>query len=218
MYYILFSPTKQLNCNQLEQNSNDINIPHFNTILENLKEVKDFKELKSKEDLSEQINLINIQSKKAIELFDGLSFRQIENKSDEYFQKHLIILSTLYGYSFAFDLISPHRLDYTMKIGKKFKKQNCEIINEKLSEVKTIYNLASKEFSDCIKHNQIIDFEFLTNKNGELKIVSTNAKKLRGQMLNYMQKHGVDSLEKFTFEDYSYNKELSTENKYVFSN
>ncbi len=123
----------------------------------------------------------------AIDLYDGISYKQITTYDAEYLQNNVTIISALYGPLRATDVISPYRLDFH---AKKFMEQNLYqywylALDEyfKSHQIKTILNLASNEYSKALKQlkseMQIIDLEFAT------KVNSTAMKKYRGMLLNY---------------------------------
>lgn len=161
------------------------------------------------------INNVNVLSKKAIKLYNGLAFRQLK-ELDSTFYKDVIILSSLYGFSYGDDYISQHRLDYTSSIGRAFRKEMYQEINEMLSSEDRVYNLASNEYSKGIVHTNIIEFEFLVYKNGTYKNISAISKKLRGAMVDYIRCNGTTNINQFNQFDFEFCEEDSTENKLVF--
>lgn len=200
---ILLSPSKEVNLDNLEKKSNDINTAYFN----------------EKVNLLNDANIIfddlNVLSKKAIMLYSGLAFRQLKCLEDEFY-RDVVILSSLYSYSYGTDYISNYRLDYTSKEGRLLKKEFYEEINQTLSNEDVIYNLASNEFSKGIVHPNMIDFEFLVEKDGKLKNISATSKKMRGAMVEYIRCNGNRHLQKFNIDNFKYNSDMSNDNKYVF--
>ncbi|MGL5123801.1 MAG: YaaA family protein [Fusobacteriaceae bacterium] len=168
------------------------------------------------------------EKKEALFLYNGVSFKNLEvenynSESLKYAQKHLRILSALYGPMRPLDKISEYRLDMTIKIMKEslycyWKKE----IEEEFFQDELIINLASSEFSKMIdrkKYKNILDIEFKQNKNGELKNISTEGKKARGLFLNYMIKNKIEDinlLKKFNLDNYLFLESESNEKKYLF--
>ena len=167
---------------------------------------------------------------KAFYMYDGLCFKNI-NREDldlgdlEYIDKHLFILSALYGAVRPFDLISPYRLDFLMKteMGNLYKFWQDEIAKKVLEDEDLVVNLASDEFSKTIKKyikdKKILDIEFFEKIDGNLKKHSTISKKARGKMLYFMAKNKIEKIEdlkKFDLGGYSFSEEKSTDKKYVF--
>ncbi len=191
---ILLSPSKQMNLENLVARENDINSKYFASKLDILK-----------------IENVNVLSKKAIELYSGIAFRQLTNHEDDFY-KDVIILSSLYGYSYGADYISEYRLDYTTKQGRLFRKEMYDEINDTLAKEEVVYNLASKEFSKGIIHDNIIEFEFLVND----KNISATSKKMRGAMVEYIRLNGTTKLNEFSVDDFKYCMNESTSKKFVF--
>lgn len=176
-------------------------------------------------------------AKAAIDAYTGFVFKGLELKGyseDErrFLEDHFIILSALYGCLLPADRIKEYRLDMTMKI---YPEENLysywkEKINSSLVKVMEakketlLINLASNEFSKLIDRKtfpyEIIDIDFKEEKDGKYKSVATYAKKARGLMSNYIVRNQLsdrEEIKNFSIDDYSYNKELSTENKYIFT-
>lgn len=169
----------------------------------------------------------NLPEYKAIELYNGVSFSNLEPEkyspeSITYLLKYLIIFSALYGALSPDTLIHPYRLDMTIKI------DNFQLYNYWKSSIEGLFtkeeiilNLASSEFSKILdrKIYHVIDIEFRQNYDGKLKNISTEAKKMRGQLLNYLIQHQITDLtilKTFSQNGYSLCNELSEENKIFF--
>lgn len=200
---ILLSPSKEVNLDDLVAVENDINTKYFNDKINSLK-INDV--------IFENLNVL---SKPAIKLYNGLAFRQLK-ELDDVFYKDVVILSSLYAYSYGSDMISNYRLDYTSVEGRMFKKEFYTEINEMLEVEDIVFNLASNEFSKGIIHPNLIDFEFLVNKDGKLKNISATSKKMRGAMVEYIRCNGYNNLHNFNIDDFKYNSEMSNESNYVF--
>ena len=165
---------------------------------------------------------------KAIDCYKGVVFEQLEtetytSREKEYMNDNLVILSAMYGALSSEKAIFPYRLDMTVKINDiNLYKYWQNHIDYFFAEEKLIINLASKEFSRMIKNKNLtfINIEFYEKtKEGKLKVVSYNAKKCRGAMVNYLIKNVVEDLEeikKFTFDGYQYNQEISDEFNFKF--
>lgn len=166
----------------------------------------------------------------AFYMYDGLCFKNIKrenfDKSDlDYIDKHLFILSALYGASKAFDLILPYRLDFLMKtdMGNLYKFWNDKIYKKVFKNEDLVLNLASDEFSKTIKkyipYEKFLNVEFFENINGKLKKHSTISKKARGKMLYFMAKEKIenkDDIKNFNLDGYSFDKKNSTDENYIF--
>lgn len=175
--------------------------------------------------------------KKAIEAYSGAVFKGIELKNysreeRSFLDNHFIILSALYGALPADFFIKEYRLDMTIRLLEErnlydYWKEEVSIDLIKAMEArgeKTLVNLASTEFSKLIDRKtfpcEIIDIDFKEEREGKFKAVSTYAKKARGVMGNYIVKNKIsfkEDLKKFREEGYSFNTELSSEKKYIFT-
>lgn len=214
---IIFSSSKEMNQDNLELKVNDIN---FSEVYQNIDFIKSVAEkdcyqvFKTKENIYSLNQAINHYSKPALNLYQGISFRQLKHQLEYY--DDLYILSALYGISKASDYISPYRYDYTMLNSKNNHQAIYQKINDLLANEDIVYNLASQEFSKGIKHPNLIDFSFLIKKDNKLVKQSVFIKKARGQMVDYLIENKQENIEKFSYDDLEYNKELSNDKHYVF--
>ena len=167
------------------------------------------------------------------DVYVGLEAEELSDDDLLYAQEHLRILSGLYGILKPLDLIQPYRLEmgtrlafddyrtlyayWADKLSKELNKQSKKVAN------KTLINLASQEYFKAVdlkalKMN-VIDVEFLDNKNGQYKIISFFAKKARGLMAQYIIKNrieNVEDLQGFDYEGYFYDADASSESKLIF--
>lgn len=162
----------------------------------------------------------------------GLDAETMNKKEINYAQKHLRILSGLYGLVSPLDLVQPYRLEMGTKFscdGKKnlyeyWKESITGNLNTLLKKEKTLVNLASKEYFTAIDFKQlqgdVITPVFKEKKGNDYKIVSFFAKKARGMMSRYIidqQIEDAKDLLKFSVDGYKYNKGLSSYNEPVFT-
>ena len=84
-------------------------------------------------------------------------------------------------------------------------------------------NLASKEYFQSVKpeliEGEIITVDFRENRNGELKVISFNAKKARGKMAQLIVKEGItekEGIKDLQVDGYVFSENGSDENKYLF--
>ncbi|MCI6152172.1 MAG: YaaA family protein [Fusobacterium perfoetens] len=165
----------------------------------------------------------------AISLYDGVAFRQLElnrySKSQlEYLLNNLFVLSAFYGILSPNTKIKKYRLDMTNNIleNNLYKFWSFDINNylEKYSN-EIFINLASKEFSKILDYKKfnVIDIEFRQSINGEEKNISTEAKKARGLLLNYIINNKIENIEtlkNFNENGYIFLKDKSDEKKLFF--
>ena len=234
---IIFSPSKEMNFKGEPNlcNSSDIDLTNkFNEIYKKLVDLskeevgKKFKikELMLDEFMKDLQEFHSLPEKKSIEAYSGLAFRQL--KIDEYIQENwnyiqekVFILSAFYGITCGTCKIKKHRLDFSIKLFEDVSlyKFWSEYVNSFFSENETIINLASSEYSKLIDKKRVdfINIDFYENK--ELKQISANSKKARGEMLNLLIKNQIENIKvikTLKLKEYSYNRELSSNNNLVF--
>ena len=250
---ILLSPAKSLDFDSeftLKNHSLPIFTKEIEKLVFELKKVK-ISELEKVFGISKKLAELNFQrfqnfskkfdlknSRPALLAFDGDVYTGIDKKNFnqkdfDFAQKHLRILSGLYGLLRPLDLIQPYRLE----MGTDFKKFTPEIknlyefwkdkISQELNLLKKnhIINLASEEYFSVVNSKKIkakiINVVFKEKKAGKLKIIGINAKKARGLMTNFVIKHKITNPEKlqaFSEANYKFNSTLSNKENFVFIN
>ena len=163
----------------------------------------------------------------AISTYTGVAYKEIHadelNTEDQNFmEENLRILSALYGVLTPFTKLKEYRLDMVNSIFSD--KSLYEIwkkeINDYFRNEDFIINLASKEYSKILYTNNIYNFEFYDEKDGKLKQISTNSKKMRGFTVNYIIKNRITNvirMKNIALNGYKYNEEMSDERKYVYT-
>ena len=168
------------------------------------------------------------------DVYQGLEAESFNDKDLKFAQRHLRILSGLYGLLRPLDVIQPYRLEMGTKL-KTSKGQNLYDywgtklttgLNEALKESKegTLVNLASNEYFGAVQpkllEGSLLNIGFKEKRNGQLKFVSFSAKKARGLMAKFIIKERLknpDDLKNFDLENYKFNKKLSSELDWTFS-
>ncbi len=168
------------------------------------------------------------------DVYQGLEAESFNDNDLKFAQRHLRILSGLYGLLRPLDVIQPYRLEMGTKL-KTSKGQNLYDywgtklttgLNEALKESKegTLVNLASNEYFGAVQpkllEGSLLNIGFKEKRNGQLKFVSFSAKKARGLMAKFIIKERLknpDDLKNFDLEDYKFNKKLSSESDWTFS-
>ncbi|MBC2855441.1 YaaA family protein [Cetobacterium sp. 2A] len=172
-------------------------------------------------------NYNSLACQPSIGLYSGVSFKSlnIEKYKDSnfnYMEEHLRILSAFYGVLTPFAEIKEYRLDMTMKILSEslysFWKNE---VSKSFEPNEIIVNLASAEFSKMIdrKKYKVIEIGFGQLQNGKIKSISTEVKKMRGKMLEFMIVNEVEDIEllkNFTVDNYVYSLEFSKEDSLNF--
>lgn len=167
------------------------------------------------------------------DVYTGLQAETLSEDQLDYAQKHLRMLSGLYGLLRPLDLMQPYRLEMGTRLANARGKdlyafwgtRISEWLNEALADQgdDLLLNLASTEYFSAVKRSalnaRIIDIEFKDLKNGQYKIISFYAKKARGMMSRFVIEERIDSpeaLRAFDVQGYRYNAELSAPSKLVF--
>ena len=167
------------------------------------------------------------------DVYQGLQANTFNKKDITFAQKHLRILSGLYGELRPLDVIKPYRLEMGTKLptarGKNlYKFWGTKVQENILKELKAnksnlVVNLASKEYFTVVgslpTDVNVVSPVFKDFKNGEYKLISFYAKKARGYMSHWMIKNKVtkpEDLKNFDAEGYKYSKKLSSESEPVF--
>ncbi len=178
-------------------------------------------------DLYQHFDPLSSSQLPAIRCYQGLAFKQLEiehynEQQWTYFNEHVRILSAMYGLLHPQNLIWPYRLDFTMTLESlSLKNLWSTKITQGLLNEDLIFDLSSNEFGTLIKslEHKIHHVVFLEMIHSKPKIISANAKKARGQLLNFMilnQVKEVSDIQDFTYDGYHYRKDLSDVNHSVF--
>ena len=245
---VVVSPAKKLNMSLVQ--GLDVSEPYFKKNVDELVNVVrnlSLKELENLMDISTNLAELNKkrfrefgnQQKKAAafafagDTYKGLSVEKLEKNDVEYAQKHLRIISGLYGLLRPLDEIEPYRLEMGSRLKGKHGSSLYEYWGNKISEnlnqhAKTIgseilVNCASNEYFNVIDTNnlllKVVTPIFMESKNGKDKIISFYAKNARGAMARFIIQNRLKTekdLLKFDLDGYVYNAEKSSEGKLVF--
>ena len=167
------------------------------------------------------------------EAYRGLSANDFTVEELKFCNKHLRILSGLYGVLKPLDGIKPYRLEMGTKISIDNKKDLYDfwriILSKEVEkeveqqEEKVLLNLASEEYFKVLdtKHKlRVVTPVFKERRGVGYKNITVYAKKARGLMANYIIKNRIDNIEKikyFNVEGYVFNEELSKDDTWVFT-
>jgi cytoplasmic iron level regulating protein YaaA (DUF328/UPF0246 family) len=167
------------------------------------------------------------------DVYTGLQADTLSAQQLAFAQKHLRILSGLYGLLRPLDLMQPYRLEMGLKFVNRGGKNLYEFWGEQITTTlnkhlkssgsSVLVNLASNEYFKAVKP-KLLDAEVITPsfkdlKNGKYKMISFYAKKARGLMANYIVTEGLnepEGLKNFNVEGYYYSPEQSTASDWVF--
>lgn len=169
----------------------------------------------------------------ALFAYDGISFKYLAPRvfsAEElsYVEKHLYILSGLYGLLKCNDAVSLYRLEMQtkLKVGESndlYAFWGDKIARELFKDEDCIINLASEEYSRCILafkgDKRVITCVFVKRVKGKLKTLATEAKMLRGEMVRYMASENIVDVELikcFSSRGYYYEESLSDIDTWYF--
>jgi cytoplasmic iron level regulating protein YaaA (DUF328/UPF0246 family) len=171
------------------------------------------------------------------DVYDGLDARTLTEAQLDYAQRHLRILSGLYGLLRPLDLMQAYRLE----MGTRFKNPRGKDLyafwgmtqTDALSRLlegeadagrePVLVNLASEEYFKSVKpaklKGRLLNVGFEDWKGGRYKIISFYAKRARGLMARHAIAHGVEAVEQlkdFNSDGYAFAPEASDEGHWVF--
>lgn len=167
------------------------------------------------------------------DVYEGLDANSLNKSQLERTQKHLRILSGLYGLLRPLDLIQPYRLEMgtALRMGSSaslydfWGRQITDALRQELDTQRNplLVNLASVEYFKAVRPQQlqarIISPVFKDFSNGQYKIISFFAKKARGLMSAWIireRPRKAEDLLAFDVEGYRYDPEQSTADAPVF--
>ena len=167
------------------------------------------------------------------DVYTGLNAETFTEDDFEFAQRHLRILSGLYGVLRPLDLIQPYRLEMGTKLANEkgknlyefWDKKPAQALNKQLSNLgaDTVINLASNEYFNAVDKlslsAKIITPVFKDYKNGKYKIISFYAKKARGLMSAYIIKNKLQKpsqIKNFNVDGYYFESKGSTDNEWLF--
>ena len=168
------------------------------------------------------------------DVYDGLGARGLPEKTLNWMQGHVRILSGLYGSLRPFDLLQPYRLEMGTKLatergsdlyhfwGDRIAKNLNAVLAEQGGEP-VLVNLASQEYFRSVDRKRlsarVVECVLQDEKNGEYKIISFFAKRARGLMLRWAAERQVsapDELKGFDVDGYTWHAAASKPDRLVF--
>ncbi|WP_373099020.1 MULTISPECIES: peroxide stress protein YaaA [Pasteurellaceae] len=167
------------------------------------------------------------------DVYTGLAAESLSREDIRFAQRHLRMLSGLYGLLRPLDLMQPYRLEMGAKLanaqGRDLYHFWGDIITRSLRQAldeqgdNLLINLASDEYYKAVQEKglkaDIVKPVFLDNKNGRYKVISFYAKKARGLMCRYIIQHrltAVEQLKDFDLGGYWFDRAASTNHELVF--
>jgi hypothetical protein len=165
------------------------------------------------------------------DVYEGLDAPSLKKAGLERAQKHLRILSGLYGLLRPLDLMQPYRLEMGTSLTNSKGKDLYAFWGDQLGKAlnaelaahrsKVLINLASDEYFKAVKGLEfpVVTPVFQEKKGDTFKVVSFSAKRARGLMVRYVIDHKIDDpagLRDFDSEDYKFDAKASSSEKLFF--
>jgi len=168
------------------------------------------------------------------DVYTGLDADTLKPDEIAFTQKHLRILSGLYGLLRPLDLMQAYRLEMGTKLSNRHGHNLYDFWGSAITELlnkavaaqgdNILINLASNEYFKSV-HTQALDAEIITpifkeKRGNSYKIISFSAKKARGIMCRYIINNQItvpDRVKGFDMDDYAFNEGLSSGNNWVFT-
>ncbi len=193
---ILISPSKTMDTN---------NLSHHKITTSNLNTTQDIVKVFANMDKDTLANTLTIKgktldtaysyyqswgdnTKKALQLYTGVSYSQINYQHSDYIKDHIYILSALYGLVNGEDYIAPYRLDFLYKNLSDLKLYQIwkPLITKAINKINPSYivDACSQEFSKLLDVNNINADIYQLNIISNNKPSSVLLKQVRGQLVN----------------------------------
>jgi cytoplasmic iron level regulating protein YaaA (DUF328/UPF0246 family) len=167
------------------------------------------------------------------DVYGGLQAATLSADDLRWAQKHLRILSGLYGVLRPLDRMQPYRLEMGTALANPrgtnlyqfWGSRIAEYLDSELngSKAPVIVNLASQEYFKSVDRKalraRVVECQFEDYKNGKYKIISFFAKRARGLMARYAIEHRVTTpaqLQGFDVDGYVFAAEASGADHLVF--
>jgi hypothetical protein len=250
---IILSPAKTLDFGEFElslPNTLPEFIPEAGQLITELKKLST-QEIASMMSLSDKLATLNAtryaswsktftnkNSKAALfafngDVYEGLDATSLNKKQLDFAQKHVRILSGLYGVLKPLDLMQAYRLEMGTRLKHKLGSDLYSFWGSKITKLiqaelaiqkkPMLLNLASEEYFKVIQVKElgfpIISPVFQDQKDGKFKIISFYAKRARGLMARFVIQNSIQDpikLQEFDLEGYQYVPVLSQTHQPVF--
>ena len=170
----------------------------------------------------------------AILSYEGIQYQYMaplvfEEKSWNYIQEHLRILSGFYGILRPLDGVTPYRLEMQAKVSAEGYDNLSQFWGTKLAdslakETDFILNLASREYARAVfphlpERVSFVTCAFMEEQKGKLVQKGTYAKMARGEMVRLLAEAATEDPEEikgFSPVGYVYREELSEETQWIY--
>jgi hypothetical protein len=168
------------------------------------------------------------------DVYTGLEAETLDSAQLRFAQKHLRILSGLYGMLRPLDLMQPYRLEMGLRFDNSGGSNLYQFWGDRITDSlnrdigksgsRVLVNLASNEYFKSVRAGaldaDIITPVFKDLRGGKYKVISFFAKKARGQMARFIIEKSLNEpagLKRFRTDGYRYNKAESTAREWVFT-
>ncbi len=167
------------------------------------------------------------------DVYTGLDVDSLTREDVLFAQRHLRILSGLYGVLRPIDFMQPYRLEMGTRLANQQGKDLYAFWGDTITRsVQTaldeqgddiLLNLASDEYYKSVQTSglkaRILKPVFLDNKGGKYKVISFYAKKARGLMCRYIIRNRlteIEQLKEFDLGGYWFDSAASTDSELIF--
>ena len=169
------------------------------------------------------------------DVYEGFDAKTLSSADLDYAQKHVRVLSGLYGLLRPLDLLQPYRLEMGTRFANGRGKDLYAFWGERITHAlnaqlkknagasRVLVNCASGEYFKSVRP-KLLDAPVITPvfedwKGGRYKIISFHAKRARGLMARYAVENRLDApeaLQGFDAEGYGFDADASNDSTYVF--
>jgi cytoplasmic iron level regulating protein YaaA (DUF328/UPF0246 family) len=167
------------------------------------------------------------------DVYDGLEATSLDEAALQWAQRHLRILSGLYGLLRPLDLMLPYRLEMGTRLGNARGRDLYAFWGERLARALSealdahdhpvLVNLASDEYFKSVApkalRHPVVQPVFQERRGGAWKIISFSAKRARGAMARFAIEHRIDDpegLKDFDRDAYRFDAKASDAGRWYF--
>jgi cytoplasmic iron level regulating protein YaaA (DUF328/UPF0246 family) len=168
------------------------------------------------------------------DVYQGLGATDFSERELDFAQRHIRILSGLYGILRPRDLMQAYRLEMGTRLSTDRGKNLYEfwgdrltdLLNEDLREEGSglILNLASQEYFRSLRadrlEGRLLTVHFRELRRGKFRVITFNAKRARGMMARLITLEGItqaEPLKDLVVNDYRYDPGQSSPGEWVFA-
>jgi cytoplasmic iron level regulating protein YaaA (DUF328/UPF0246 family) len=169
------------------------------------------------------------------DVYEGFDAKTLSAADLDYAQRHVRVLSGLYGVLRPLDLLQPYRLEMGTRLPNPRGKDLYAFWGERITEAlnaqlhrnksaeRVLVNCASTEYFKSVRPKRldarVVTPVFEDWKGGRYKIISFHAKRARGLMARFAVENRIDSpeqLKDFAVEGYAFDPAASNDATFVF--